>query len=367
MDAFESPVAEGEDVTATARAEQIPDHTYRRDLNHWIVCSGAVSLYMLVGACVYQWLEPEWSFLSALYFTMVTISTVGYGCISPTSVASRVFTMFYVVTSIPIFTGFLGEAFRPLIESLFNHLDRAMFSRLSALRSDDDDPLHPPSTWQFYGRGLVKLLLFAHMGACMVLSMMCFLTAEAASGAFANTLEQVPLPEPLLAANASVASVDDSNGVSGRLFDAFYFIIITSATVGYGDICPATETGRAFTLVAAGLGLAVINLFVTKFQELVEEREAQVLAVRRNHLELSLACSGAELVAKFDHSGDGKLDRAEFVYGMLMALEIVTPDVVAPLLARFDGKMQSTASLPLYIVQLRLLLHLCLAAYPPYC
>ncbi len=44
---------------------------------------------MLVGSAAYSQLEPDWSFLDCLYFTFVTISTIGYGCLTPTSDASR--------------------------------------------------------------------------------------------------------------------------------------------------------------------------------------------------------------------------------------------------------------------------------------
>jgi len=42
-------------------------------------------------------------------------------------------------------------------------------------------------------------------------------------------------------------------------FDAFYFTVITLATVGYGDFAPQTVYGKAFTIiyVLVGLGLFV--------------------------------------------------------------------------------------------------------------
>lgn len=40
--------------------------------------------------------------------------------------------------------------------------------------------------------------------------------------------------------------------------DSVYFMVVTSTTVGYGDICPVTQLGRAFTIVYALLGISVV-------------------------------------------------------------------------------------------------------------
>ena len=38
-------------------------------------------------------------------------------------------------------------------------------------------------------------------------------------------------------------------------FDALYFTVITSLTVGFGDVCPRRDTGRAFTIFMGGVGI----------------------------------------------------------------------------------------------------------------
>lgn len=41
--------------------------------------------------------------------------------------------------------------------------------------------------------------------------------------------------------------------------DAFYFSVITIATVGYGDLAPKTDTGKLFTIafILVGIGMFV--------------------------------------------------------------------------------------------------------------
>lgn len=43
--------------------------------------------------------------------------------------------------------------------------------------------------------------------------------------------------------------------------DAFYFSVVTLATVGYGDITPQTEIGKIFTAFYIMLGIGIIGSF----------------------------------------------------------------------------------------------------------
>lgn len=56
---------------------------------------------LLVGTLVYHWLEG-WSYLDALYFCVITLATVGYGDLTPTTPIAKVFTIFYVINGVVI-------------------------------------------------------------------------------------------------------------------------------------------------------------------------------------------------------------------------------------------------------------------------
>jgi len=64
------------------------------------------------------------------------------------------------------------------------------------------------------------------------------------------------------------------------LFEAIYLTIITLTTIGYGDVVPATEIGRAFTLGLVFAGLGALAFFLSSSFALLFSPEA--MARRRN-------------------------------------------------------------------------------------
>lgn len=61
------------------------------------VVSGLAAGTLLTGTVVYHLLE-DWSWVDSLYFSVVTLTTVGYGDLSPTTDLSKLFTVVYLVT-----------------------------------------------------------------------------------------------------------------------------------------------------------------------------------------------------------------------------------------------------------------------------
>jgi len=62
---------------------------------------------LLTGTFYYH-LAEGWSFVDAFYFCVTTLSTVGYGDMSPTTDASKLFTAFYIMIGVGIMLGFVN-------------------------------------------------------------------------------------------------------------------------------------------------------------------------------------------------------------------------------------------------------------------
>lgn len=69
---------------------------------------GVFAFILLSGTCGYVVIE-HYTFLQALYMTVITISTVGFGEVKPLSDAGRIFTIFLILANIGTFTYFIAQ------------------------------------------------------------------------------------------------------------------------------------------------------------------------------------------------------------------------------------------------------------------
>ena len=61
------------------------------------------ALSMIGLATVTFWIVEGWSLLDAAFFSVVTISTVGYGNLVPQTALGKVFAMFYIIIGLGVF------------------------------------------------------------------------------------------------------------------------------------------------------------------------------------------------------------------------------------------------------------------------
>jgi voltage-gated potassium channel len=74
-----------------------------------------VAALLATGTVVYTAVE-RWSLLDSLYFSVMTLTTVGYGDFAPHTVAGKVFTMVYVLAGIAVILAFAEHVLRRMVE-----------------------------------------------------------------------------------------------------------------------------------------------------------------------------------------------------------------------------------------------------------
>ncbi|MAT45733.1 MAG: hypothetical protein CL609_25660 [Anaerolineaceae bacterium] len=72
---------------------------------------------VLVGTWFYHQFEPTiTTWVDAYYFTVITLTTIGYGDISPTIPLAKIFTTLYVFVGLGIIAGLIGLVGEAVIE-----------------------------------------------------------------------------------------------------------------------------------------------------------------------------------------------------------------------------------------------------------
>ena len=79
-----------------------------------------------------------WSLLDSLYFSVITLTTVGYGDFAPQTNAGKVFTIMYIIAGLGILAAFITTVANIAIEQDKTHVIRRIFP------SKTDKP--PPPT-----------------------------------------------------------------------------------------------------------------------------------------------------------------------------------------------------------------------------
>ena len=85
-------------------------------------------IVIIIGMVGYHYLEG-WSWLDALYFSFITLTTVGFGDFTPVTDAGKIFTILYIVVGIGIILTF--------INTIYNHFG----ARRDANKKNKKSPL----------------------------------------------------------------------------------------------------------------------------------------------------------------------------------------------------------------------------------
>lgn len=64
---------------------------------------------LIVSGTIFYWRVEDWTIIESLYFSVVTLTTVGFGDFAPTTPGAQIFTIFYILTGIGVFVALLAS------------------------------------------------------------------------------------------------------------------------------------------------------------------------------------------------------------------------------------------------------------------
>ena len=68
-----------------------------------------VAAALLASGTLFYWRVEGWTVIESLYFSVVTLTTVGFGDFTPSTPGAQIFTIFYIFSGIGVFVALLGS------------------------------------------------------------------------------------------------------------------------------------------------------------------------------------------------------------------------------------------------------------------
>ena len=69
----------------------------------------ALTVVILAGGTLFYRSAEEWSFLDAFYFSVVTLTTIGFGDLVPTTDGAKLFTIVYSLLGVGVVASFVAS------------------------------------------------------------------------------------------------------------------------------------------------------------------------------------------------------------------------------------------------------------------
>ncbi|MED6183390.1 hypothetical protein PIB30_037482 [Stylosanthes scabra] len=222
-------------------------------------------------------------FLDALYFCVVTMTTVGYGDLVPKSIVSKLLACFYVFTGMAIVGLVLSKAADYIVEKQEMLVVKAMHKELDKEFQSNNKARH---------KFLVAVCSFLVLITVGVIFLSC---------------------------------VEDLD-----LVDALYCVCSTVTTLGYGDESFSTSIGRAFAVLWILSSTICLAQCFAYLAEMHTDEKQKSLA----KMILSRKISRPDLEAA-DLDGDKSVSAAEFIVYKLKEMGKINEDDVSNVMEWF--------------------------------
>lgn len=266
--------------------------------------------FLMLGSYVFHKLE-DLKYLDALYFSLVTFTTVGYGDFSPQTQEGKVFTCLYVFIGLLLVTQVVdrivdkmliqkGEMMTDkIVNSWFHHhnnnnnfeeaQERTNTTAVDTLNVNT--PKHFPFNTAFESKYIVPQALFmssVYIALIVAVGTMYFYFYD-----------------------------NDS------LVDSVYLSVMTVSTVGYGDVTPKSWFSKAFTCLYSILGTLAFARIVSQFIEVVTEHRF----AEKNKKLLESSSFDVETLIKADVNNDDRVTKNEFTLFRLRQMDLIPSEV----------------------------------------
>ncbi len=288
-------------------------------------CLLALATYFAIGTCVFPLLEPSWTYIDALYFSMTTLTTVAYGdvVVSNGGTFGKLFLMSFNVYAVCISVsalGIIGKLAWAQEKKIIKQARQKARARLVRLFRDEeesedeeeDDP--EDSTW------VDNIYLDKYGDDSEV--------PQTMMGALWQSLQRHAFNFAALIGLASILGKVEK----WSLVDVIYFWNCTATTMGFGDVAPQTQIGRLLAVVFIPLSVITLGEVIASCVAHINARAAA--KAEKDFLRREITFDDLD---HLDVNDDGKVCQLDFITFMLLAMQKVDRRTMKDLTSLFKA------------------------------
>jgi len=287
-------------------------------------------VYFALAPCLYIPYNPNedgshWTVSDALYFSVVTVTTVGYGDFGPSNDAMKMVTVFYILFGLTIVASVVNDCVGAIVTIYNAKLEKVNDMIMGGMETaakaageasarigekvgwDDTPPATPnaANTDSKKGNKITENIDTA-------------------------SLKKLWFSVLLFATPVLIGTIFFKFNEDWSYIDSFYWSVVTCTTVGYGDMSLEQESSRTFSIFFILIGFGCVGAAIGNVGAIQVERAIEMK--KREFLKTSLS---ANLLKEMDVDNTG-VDRAEFLCAMLLQLGKCSEEDLLQILTKFD-------------------------------
>eukprot|EP00127_Corallochytrium_limacisporum_P003973 Clim_evm22s156 gene=Clim_evmTU22s156 len=297
-------ILEGIDMQDVER-DETPLEVNVRDLRFLIIALGIFLVFIILSAILYGVIQ-DLTVIDSIYFSIVTITTVGYGDISPDTPSTRIITMIYIFCGIGLAGLCLGELSEFLLNKQAEAFKKAIHKAESAVgheRTDQDEGEE--------GLGdRLRVTANSTQNAEMMQARIAENMPRISSYVWQALKAIVIFIIYILIFSTFLLIWEDWD-----YLDAIYFGVVTCTTVGYGDFSPTTDGSKLYTVFFIIFGVVITANALGSIADAWLGYKQAKLEKQVLFAELS-----PEYIKSLDVDGDGHITEYEFTIRLLLKL-----------------------------------------------
>jgi potassium channel subfamily K len=296
-----------------------------------VYCVAAIAIYFLMGTFVFsQFLEPNWSVIDSLYFSMTTLTTVGYGDLVASSRGGsigKLFLLFFNIYAVCISVSALSVIAKLALSHQKNLLMKAkerarnQLIKIFDAEEDDEDEYDAEEDDEDdeQCRWIDNILDDKCVADDRPLSILSVLYRAIKNHSFNFVV--------LMIMAAVLQRIE-----KWSLIDILYYWNSTATTIGFGDVSPRTQLGRLIAVIFVPLSVVTLGEVIANCFAFITSRASA--KAEKDFLRREITLTDLEYL---DINDDGKVCEMDFVTFMLVAMQKIDKKTMTDLKRLFKA------------------------------